>query len=391
MMPDAMQTPNDAVAVLANARSIAPSVRARADEIEAARQIPDGVYRDLVRAGVVRMAMPRSWGGPELTPLEQIEVIEVLAHADGSTGWCTSILSDCGFYAGFLEEAAARKLFPTLDESCAGMLLPIGRAEVVEGGFRASGHWRFGSGCRNASLITGGCQLFRNGVPQFRGERSPDWRVLIFASADVEILDTWQVTGLCGTGSHDYQVRDVFVPAEHSFDLAAPSARPEPLYSYHGLFFANVPGVPLGLARRALDEVRLLVEHKTPGPGGKPIRTLASVQSAIAETEGILGSARSYCFDVMGELWHELCAGRVLSLEQRARLALMILHTSRSAERVVSRVCEVAGSSALYRSSPLERLRRDMLAVASHVVHQPRTYGAIGKALLGLDPGQTFF
>ena len=390
-MSQALQRPTHAAAILANARSIAPGIRARADEIEAARQLPDDVYRDLVRAGVVRMAMPRRWGGPELAPLEQIEVIEVLAHADASTGWCSSILSDCGFYAAFLDENVARKLFPTLDEACAGMLLPVGRAERVAGGFRVSGHWRFGSGCRNASLITGGCQLCVDGVPQFRSEGVPDWRVLIFSPADVEILDTWQVTGLAGTGSHDYRVREVFVPREHSFDLAELPSRAEPLYGYHGLFFANVPGVPLGLARRALDEVRVLVESKPIGPERGPLRTLASVQSAIAEAEGILGSARSYCFEVMGELWQELSAGRVLTLEQRAKLALMILHCSRSAERVVSQACEVAGSSALYRSSPLERLRRDMLAVASHLVHQPRSYGAIGRALLGLQPGASYF
>ena len=383
--------PHDAAAILANARSIAPRVRARADAIEAERRLPDDVYAALAASGAVRMAMPRALGGPELSPLEQIDVIEVLAHADASVGWCASILSDCGFYAGFLDEAVARRLFADLDAGCAGMLLPIGRAEVVTGGYRVSGRWAFGSGCRHASWFTGGCVLLRAGQLLTGAKGLPESRVMIFPPEAVEILDTWDVTGLAGSGSHDYRVEDVFVPREHAFDVMQSPRRSEPLYRYHGLFFANVPGVPLGLARRALDEVEILAHEKRIPPGMRLLESESRVQAALAEAEAVLGSARSYCNDVMGELWECLCGGDAPSLELRARLALVILHTGRSAQRAVDLACEIAGSSALYRRSPLERLRRDMIAVSSHLVHQTKTYRSIGRVLLGLDPGPVFF
>jgi alkylation response protein AidB-like acyl-CoA dehydrogenase len=387
----ALLPPRDAAAILANARAIAPRIRERADAIEAERRLPDDVYADLAGSGAVRMAMPRAWGGPELSPLEQIDVIEVLAHADASVGWCASILSDCGFYAGFLDEAVGRRLFANLDAGCAGMLLPVGRAEIVDGGYQLSGHWAFGSGCRHAAWFTGGCVLTRGGRVLMGANGLPESRVLIFPPEAVEILDTWDVTGLAGSGSHDYRVEDVFVPREHSFDVMQRPRRSEPLYRYHGLFFANVPGVPLGLARRALDEVSILAGEKRVPPGMRLLKSESRVQTALAEAEAILGSARSYCTDVMGELWESLCRGDTPSLELRARLALMIIHTGRSAQRVVDLACEIAGSSALYRRSPLERLRRDMIAVSSHVVHQAKTYRTIGRVLLGLDPGPVFF
>lgn len=377
--------------MLANARDLAPLVRDRADDIEAARQLPDDLYARLVETGAIRMAMPRAWGGRELAPLEQIEVIEVLAHADASVGWCTSILSDCGFCGAFLSDEAGRKAFANLDAACAGMLMPVGRAEPVEGGYRASGRWAFGSGCRHASWITGGCLIVRDGAVRLTDQQRPEWRVLIFAPEDVEILDTWHVTGLAGSGSHDYQVTDAFVPAERSFDLADGSPRSEPLYGYHGNFFANVPGIPLGIARRALEEARGVAETKLSPPNPQPLVHDARVQALFAEAEGLRGAARSYCWDVMGGLWDTLCTGETPSLELRARVALMIVHVARSSQKVVDLACEIAGSTALYRRSPLERLRRDMIAVGSHLVHQRKIYGSVGRALFGLPGGVAYF
>jgi alkylation response protein AidB-like acyl-CoA dehydrogenase len=209
--------PLDAQTILANARALAPMIREQADAIESGRRLPEPLVEAMSRAGIFRIAMPRAWGGPEMSPLDQIELMEIIALADPSAAWCASILSDSGFYAGFLGDEVARKLFPSLDARCAGMLAPVGRAEIVSGGYRVSGHWAFGSGCLHATHLTGGCLVTQDGQPILEENGFPRWRVMIFDPADVEITDTWHVTGLAGSGSNDYSVADTFVPEEHTF------------------------------------------------------------------------------------------------------------------------------------------------------------------------------
>jgi alkylation response protein AidB-like acyl-CoA dehydrogenase len=158
-----------------------------------------------------------------MNPLDQIELMEILAYADPSVAWCVSILSDSGFYAGFLEEPAAQKLFPDLDARCAGMLAPVGQAEIVPGGYRVTGHWAFGSGSLHATHLTGGCLVMQDGKPIIEENGLPRWRVMIFDPADVEIEDTWYTTGLRGSGSNDYSIKNAFVPNEHRSGSASRS------------------------------------------------------------------------------------------------------------------------------------------------------------------------
>ena len=381
----------DSQQILANARALDGRIRSEADRIENERRLPDALVEALVTAGVFRIAMPAAWGGPEMNPLEQIELMEILAVANPSTAWCVSILSDSGFYAGFLEDPVARKLFPDLDSRCAGMLAPVGRAEIVPGGFRVTGHWTFGSGSLHATHLTGGCMLLRDGQPILEENGLPRWRVMIFEPRDAEILDTWYTTGLAGTGSNDYRVENVFVPEEHSFSILDAPKRSEPLYAYHGFFFANVPGIPLGLARAALDEARHVAETKQGFPSLQPLTADAQVQADFGEAEATLAAARAFVHDAMGSAWQTLERGDPLDLDQRARIGLSLVHAGRSAQRVVDLACGIAGSTALYKKNPLERLRRDMIAISSHVVHQRKTYGTAASMLLGDSTRPTFF
>jgi alkylation response protein AidB-like acyl-CoA dehydrogenase len=381
----------DTAQILANARALVPTIREYGDAIEAERRLPEQLVEALSGAGVFRIAMPAAWGGPEVSPLDQIELMEILAHADASTAWCASILSDSGFYAGFLEDGPARELFADLDSRCAGMLAPVGTAEIVPGGYRVSGHWAFGSGSLHATHMSGGCLVLDDGAPIMEDGGLPRWRVMILDPADVEIIDTWYTTGLAGSGSNDYRVVDVFVPDEHTFHVFDPPKRPEPLYAYHGFFFANVPGIPFGLARAALDEAHHVAATKRSFGSADTLRGDAEVQVAFGEAEAILGASRAYVSDVIGEAWTMLVVGDPLTVEQRSRIGLCIVHAGRSAQQVVDIACGIAGSSALYRRSPLERVRRDMIAAGSHLVHQRKTYGMAGRPLLGLPAGPTFF
>jgi alkylation response protein AidB-like acyl-CoA dehydrogenase len=390
-MPKRIDPTLNTATILANARALFPTIRKAQKAIDTGRRLPSPLVDALSEAGVFRIAMPGAWGGPEMSPLDQIELMEILAYADPSTAWCVSILSDSGFYAGFLEEPVAQKLFPDLDARCAGMLAPVGQAEIVPGGYRVTGHWAFGSGSLHATHLTGGCLVMNDGKPIIEENGLPRWRVMIFDPADVEILDTWHTTGLRGSGSNDYSLTDVFVPDEHSFHVLDQPKRSEPLYAYHGFFFANVPGIPFGLARAALDEARKVAETKRSYPSLQPLVQDAQIQTDFGEAEAILAAARAFVSDSIGNAWQTLERGDPLTLEQRAKIGLCIVFAGQSAQRIVDLACGIVGSTALYEKSPLERLRRDMIAISSHMVHQRKTYGAAGRVLLGAQDGPTFF
>lgn len=381
----------DSATILDNTRALAPKIRELGDTIEANRRLPESLVNDLSDAGVFRIAMPRAWGGPEMSPLEQIELIEIIAHADASTAWCVSILSDSGYYAGFLEDKVAREVYSDLDSRCAGMLAPVGRAEVVPGGYRVTGKWSFGSGSLHATHMTGGAVILDDGEMTIEENGLPRWRVMIFDPDDVEILDTWYTTGLAGSGSNDYQVTNAFVPFEHTFNALDAPKRSEPLYRYHGFFFANVPGIPFGMARAALDEAQNIAGTKVSLPSLTKLRDDATVQTMFGEAEATLAASRALVFDVMGSAWDTLQTGDLLSMDQRARIGLSMVHAGQSAQRVIDLACEIAGSTALFSKNPLERLRRDMIAASSHIAHQRKTYGAAGRILLDAESGFTFF
>jgi indole-3-acetate monooxygenase len=171
-------------------------------------------------AGVFGMAMPHAWGGPELDPLTQIRVIEALAMADGSVGWCAMIGCDSGYITAFLDQDVAREMYPDLFAATGAAATTTGKAQRVPGGYRVSGRFPFVSGCHHCEWAWLGCTVFADGAQCFDANGVPETRQCFLRLSQCEILDTWYTTGLCGTGSNDVAVRDVFVPEEHTFSCS---------------------------------------------------------------------------------------------------------------------------------------------------------------------------
>ena len=372
--------------LVAAARALAPAIRAAAPAIERARRLPDEIVKALKQAGVFGMTMPRSLGGPEADPLTQLEVIEALSIADGSVGWIAMIGSDGGFYCAHLAEPVARELYRDRDAVTASVLLPKGRAERVAGGYRVSGRWPFGSASLHAEWFVGGSLVCEDGRPVAGPAGHPRTLMSFFPASDCEVFDTWYTTGLAGSGSHDWGVRDVFVPAERCFDFMARPRDPSPLYAFPWFVLANSPGVPLGIARAAIESLRELAAEKTVPPKGTLLRDDAFVQAALGRAEAALGSARAYLFEALGDLWATVAAGREPELDLRARFRLATIHAYRSARDAVQLMYEAGSGSALYASSPLDRQWRDIATVTQHALVNARGYAEVGRAFLGLDP-----
>ena len=400
LYPAGQATPQDSP-ILHAAIGLAPKIHEASEEIERERRIPPQIAHAMKDAGIFGMVIPQSWGGPELDPLTQLRIIEALAMVEGSAGWCAMIGCDSGYVTAFLEDGVGRAMYPDIWVATAATVTTSGQATPVAGGYRVSGRFPFGSGCQHCEWLWAGCFVTDGGSPKMLANGAPETRTCFVKLSDCEILDTWYTTGLRGTGSNDIAVHDVFVPKEQTFTFQDPNLvkREGPLYAFPLMFIAKGAAPALGVARHAIDIViedagrrsarRMLIGDHAEPP--KLLRDEVYVQEAVGRAEAILGSARAYLFDVVGELWETLVAGQRPSARQQARFIAAYAHVVGSCMEAVQTVFKATGGSAVYQKGPLDRCMRDVLTMNQHLMGSLKTYEMAGRMLLGLDPLRWMF
>lgn len=370
------------------AMELAPQIRQHAEEIERSRRLPSAVVDSLAEAGLFRLWIPRSLGGEETDPMTLVRVVEVVSRADGAAGWCVALSGAYGVFGGYLARETAQEIFGCDPHvRTAGQLRATGDARVVDGGYRVTGRWKLGSGCQHSQWIVGGCRILDGTEPRL-SNGMPVARVLFFPATDCEIIDTWHSIGLSGTGSHDYAVTDLFVPAARSMSFRDPPVEPGPLYAFPttALFCALLAAVPLGIARHAIDILLELAETKTVSRSrGGGLRDDTTAQSSVGQAEAMLRSGRAFLYDALGNGWRTACAGRALDTAQRAELWLAATHAATTAKQATELMFSAGSSASAYTSCGLERCVRDIHAAAQHICMAPGNYQLAGQAFLGLD------
>src|SRR2546430_8366641 len=225
------------------ARALAPRIRERADEIEAARQLPRDLVLEIANAKLFKVAISEAEGGLGADILTTLRVSEEGGRADGSTGWCLAMGINSFRQSAQFAPEVRRTLFRSDPIGVsAGSANPRGRAVAVPGGYRVTGHWFFASGCMHSFLLHGACKVFDGDVPRRRPNGDQDVRIAYFhPKSQVKIIDTWNVSGMRGTGSHDIEVEDLFVPEEHTFSALDRRARAgRPADTTHGPALAGL-------------------------------------------------------------------------------------------------------------------------------------------------------
>lgn len=366
--------------VLDKIRAMAPAIAARGDEIEQGRRLPTDLVEKLSTAGCFRAMVPASHGGLGLTFAEQLLVIRELARADGSVGWTVMIGSSASVVLGLLPRSSFDQIYAKgPDVILGGAFNPKGVATPVDGGYRVSGRWSFASGCQHCHWFVAHCMVDDG--------RMPPVRMMVLPPSDVEIADTWYVSGLCGTGSHDFVVDDVFVPDERSFTLWDEPALDGPLWripelSLSSLMMANVA---VGIAEGALGEITTLASGKVPMLANSTLGANALFQHDLAEADARLRAARALLDADAATVWRIADAGRELSPEDRARTRSTAVWVARTAACVVDAAYHAGGGTSLYVSSPLQRRLRDVHAVTQHFALKPDTLTLAGSVLAGQD------
>ena len=323
-------------------------------------------------------------------------MIEEVARADGSTGWCLAMgINSFRQSAQFTPEVRRTLFHSDPIGVSAGSANPRGRAVAVPGGYRVTGHWFFASGCMHSFLLHGACKVFDGDGPRLRPNGDQDVRIAYFhPKSQVKIIDTWNVSGMRGTGSHDIEVEDLFVPEEHTFSALDRRARVTgPMNRMHGFDLAGCGFccVGLGVARAAIDEFVELAQVKVPRMSSDLLRERPMVQARIGEAEARLRSGRAFLFDTVQQMWETVLAGDFVTERQRSDLRMAMTHAAQSAAQATHMVCATAGTTSIFNSSPLERYARDAEVVTRHNQLQFVNYEAVGRTMLGLESNSPLF
>ena len=386
--------------LLAAAEALLPEIRAAADEVDNARRVPDWLAQRLSGAGFFHLLTGREHGGMDADPVTAAGVIETLSTASPSVGWVTMILATASFWTvRMVPEEVRREIFAEVSPGeiqptvIAGTLVPHGRAERVEGGWRVSGQWPFASGCHHAAWLPTAAWLHDEDGPIRDANGAPEWRVFHLPASDCVILDTWHTSGLRGTGSHDYTIEDLFVADNYvkRHSLLEEAVLPNKRYVYPAFNVPMLSAVALGAARGAVDALTELFGGKVDRRNQRPVASAFDKQADLGIATATVDSARAYLYDTTARAWELILAGEELPRELRAAMRLACTHAVTASVDAADRAHRAAGASSIYNSSPIDRFFRDAHAVAAHAFVRQTTMADGGQLLLGQEPAFRVF
>ena len=376
--------------MLEAARRLAPLVRENADKIDADRELPKPVFHALADAGFYLMAVPRAVGGLEVDFPTYLQVLEELGKADASTAWTVSQGANWATYSARMSRKAAREIWIDTPRSViSNSPGATAKAVAVSGGFRVAGRQPFSTGCMHASWMAAHAQVIENGEVRLRNGK-PEVRYCLVPAREVEIIDAWHTKGMRGTGTHTFEVKDVFVPEERTvFSQGAPIVSPGPRYKIPVTlgFGAGDGMVALGLARNCINAFLEVAGTKAPRNMIGLLRDQPISQYAVGQAEADLRTGRAYLMQAAHQIWDEATStdGPVVSLDSRTNLRLAATHAIHQASKVVQSLYQLCGATVVFDGHVLQRLMADMNVITQHSQARLSHYETVGKHSLGLE------
>lgn len=387
--PDALSKPTPETLV-ARARAMIPAIARRAAVTRQERRVPAETIQDMEAAGFFRILQPVRWGGYEMKPQVLYDVLMALAEGDMSTGWVYGVLGVHPWLMGLMDDRAVHDVWADDDTTrLCSSLMPSGRAEPVEDGFRLTGHWRFSSGCDHAKWALLGATA---GTEQ--GGTS-DIRLFMVPHTEYQIIDTWFVSGLCGTGSQDIFVNETFVPSYRTRRMidnfqcvgAGQTFNQSPLYKipFGQIFFRGVSSPSIGALQAMLNSLISYARQRS-GAAGKPTddpvaqQICAEVAAAIDEMKLVLDRN----FNVLWELAER---GDPPAIELRQKFKFQSAVVSHRCAELAARLIRATGAAGIYDEQPFGQLLADINAGRQHIANQFEMIGRNwGTAILGGNP-----
>ena len=387
----------DAEPLVQAAVSLQPVIRKYHDELERDQRLPKSLVDQFHAAGFYRMLRPRELGGLARDPLTYLRVVELLAEAAGAVGWniCNNNIAQL-ITLGLPEEGIRELYGDGGDTAVAGTAVQGGgRAVAVDGGYRVTGRWPFGTGCQESPWMLGSFQIFDG--DQIR--KSPDgfsfWRG-VFRRSEVQLVEgSWDVAGLRATGSFDWTVEDVFLPERRTM-VHAGIPLDNQWSQWPGISFQlpaqswvgpHHSAVITGIARAGIDALIELASEKTPRGRTTRLCDNPQVQEAIGRADTLLNAGRAYRTAAVTDIWNTVASGRETTLPQRARCRLAAANAADGAREAMDLMYRHGGSTSYKRESRLSECWRDLQVVGQAVALLPEWYPMGGRVFLGMDPG----
>jgi len=356
-------------------------IRRRRGDFEAAgslaeqrRNLPAGTMATLRELGAFWLKTPAELGGTPLDPLDFCDVLEEFAFADTAVGWAVMVGNGgTGTAGGWLPDAGAHQVFAGgARPLVVGTPGPRGTGRPVSGGFQVSGRWSFASGCDHADWLIGG----------FR-ETGADGRLMvaIVPREHAEVIDNWRVAGLRGSGSFDFALDDVFVPASLTFERAASACRGGALFNVEAhVFLSNeLPPLMVGMARRALQEMIRLASQTARFPGGPAVAERTVFHKQVGRAEVSIRAASAAHRDAVASTWAVARTGRQPSASDHIALTTASVFAAETCTDVISDLFRYGGGRLLADSDLMQRLLRDMLAARQHIGLSEEAYERAGR------------
>jgi alkylation response protein AidB-like acyl-CoA dehydrogenase len=369
--------------LLSSVEDIADTLTAQVPIDEAHNTLSPESVKILEDAGMFRLKLPAELGGAEADPTTQMLVLEALAYASSAASWCAMVGStSVGLLGAFLPDTAIAEMFPSGHIPLGAVVaMPIGKTEIVDGGYLLSGRWPFASGVRHSEWIGAGAIVVRDGTPERR--------MMVFPTASVELHDNWQVAGLKGTGSCDFSVDGLFVQEAFTWNLLdGVQNRGGPVYQIgHPGFVANEhAGFALGVARRALDAFTEREAAKKRGYTGKlsSLSARPAVQRMLGAGDLKLRAARSLTIELNDAAYQAVVEGERPSTRLQGELRAIASYCTEVALEVVTDTFRYSGGGAIYQQNILQQCLRDMNVAAQHLMVSEIAYENLGQMMLGV-------
>jgi 3-hydroxy-9,10-secoandrosta-1,3,5(10)-triene-9,17-dione monooxygenase len=378
--------------MIARAQALIPQLRERASRTETLRRLPPETERDLHDAGLFRIVQPKRVGGAELDYVALVDCADALGKADASVAWNFANLSSHHWMLGMFDRRAQDRVWDK-DANvliASSFIFPAGRARKVDGGYVLRGSWPFSSGVESCEW-----NMLASVVSSDDEADGIEYRIFLLPKGDYKIIDTWNATGLQGTGSNDVEVSDAFVAEPMTVavaDLAGgptpgSAANPNALYALpvFSLFPYVLSGVALGNAQACLDDYVELARHRASTYNRAKLGDLQSTQIKIAEASAKIDAARlimrTNCIEAMADAR----SGHVPDIAAKTRLRRDGAYAVNLCTEAVSSLFSASGARGLFTSGALQRQFRDAHAINSHIAFNFDAAGTnYGRVALGL-------
>jgi 3-hydroxy-9,10-secoandrosta-1,3,5(10)-triene-9,17-dione monooxygenase len=379
-------------AMVARARELIPKLRERAPKTEALRRLPPETERDLHDAGLFRIVQPKRVGGSELDYVALVDCAEALGQADASVAWNFANLASHHWMLGMFDPRAQEAVWNT-DANvliASSFIFAAGRARKVDGGYLLNGHWPFSSGVESCDW-----NMLASVVSSEDEADGIEYRIFLLNRGDYKINDIWNATGLCGTGSNDVRVGDVFVAEQMTIAVSDLTGGPTPgsavnqnaLYALpvFSLFPYVLSGVGLGNAQSCLNDYVESARHRASTYNRAKVSDMQTTQIKIAEASAKIDAARlimrTNCIDAMADAKR----GQVPDIAAKTRLRRDGAFSVNLCTDAVSLLFAASGARSLFTSGALQRQFRDAHAVNSHLAFNFDAAGTnYGRVALGL-------